>query len=271
MERINYSANGVSQPHYMLLIKQHPSLTRSENQELLRAAQTGDRRAIEKVIEGNYRLAAAIIEKYFHYYLQHPANHLSPDDLFSAAVIGLERSIKGFHSSKGAFSTYASYWILQSVQRTIQDVTNEIRYPVHVLERMRKKCKNGACDDFRQGIDDGGFGRVSHSYDDHQATGSDESVQGEWRDNHHRCEPEETDADLSTCLEVAIAKLEPHEVLIIRKYYGLGGQREQPLREIGLEMGLSYECIRTKRDKALAKLKRYAPELGQFIGIEDGD
>lgn len=106
----------------------HPILTRQQEVFLAKRIEAGDKRAKEILIRHNMKLAA----KFAYTQAQH-CQHLTGEDLLGAAVIGLNRAAEKFEWQRGfKFSTYATNWIKQSIQREIADKETLIRLPVHI-------------------------------------------------------------------------------------------------------------------------------------------
>ena len=117
---------------YLNEIGKIPLLTDIEEIELSIASSNGDSLAKEKLIESNLRLVVSIAKKYMY-------RGLSLLDLIQEGNIGLIRAVEKFDSSKGfKFSTYATWWIRQSITRSLADSGSTIRIPVHMSENINK-------------------------------------------------------------------------------------------------------------------------------------
>jgi RNA polymerase primary sigma factor len=116
----------------------HPLLTHAQEVELARACQAGDLDARDALIRHNLRLATKIAAAY-------QGRGLPYDDLIQEANIGLMRAVKSFDPERGfKFSTYATYWIRQHVERAIDNQATAIRLPVHLRERITRLNKVAA-------------------------------------------------------------------------------------------------------------------------------
>src|ERR671918_1613675 len=113
-------------------IGRYPLLTAAEEVELAKRIERGDRAAKERMINSNLRLVVSIAKRY--------RGHGVPfSDLIQDGIIGLNRAVEKFDWRKGfKFSTYATWWIRQAVQRSISNQSRTIRIPVHVHERRQK-------------------------------------------------------------------------------------------------------------------------------------
>ena len=114
--------------YYLKEIRKTPLLTFDQEQELAKKIEKGDQDARAKMIESNLRLVVAIGKKYINRGLQF-------SDIIEEGNLGLIRAVEKFQSERGfKFSTYASWWIKQSIERAIVNQTRTIRLPVHIAE-----------------------------------------------------------------------------------------------------------------------------------------
>lgn len=121
---------------YMKQIGRYPLLTYAEEVEICKAIVAGDAAATNKLIESNLRLVVSIAKKYVN------NTSISFLDLIQEGNIGLMKAVEKFDYTKGfKFSTYATYWIRQSINRAIADQSRTIRIPVHTNELLSKVAK----------------------------------------------------------------------------------------------------------------------------------
>src|SRR3712207_3430036 len=117
---------------YLAHIGQGELLTHEEEIDLSKRARQGDARARKQLIEKNLRLVVSVAKRYRGYGLPF-------EDLIQEGNIGLMKAVEKFDPDRGyRFSTYATWWIRQAVQRAVADKGRTIRVPVHMTEKIRK-------------------------------------------------------------------------------------------------------------------------------------
>jgi RNA polymerase primary sigma factor len=126
------SGSGDSLQLFLREVSHHPLLTRSEEQELARRIERGDFEAKERMVNANLRLVVSIAKHY-------RGQQVPLVDLIQEGMLGLIRAVEKFDWRRGLkFSTYATPWVRQSIERGIAYKARTIRVPVHVLQRERK-------------------------------------------------------------------------------------------------------------------------------------
>lgn len=248
-----------------------PLLTVAEEVQLAHRVQAGDAAAREHMIKANLRLVVKIAREYEDY-------GLPLLDLVNEGNIGLMRAVERFDPTKGAkLSTYAAWWIKQSIKRALSNQVKAIRLPIHLVQQiaqMRRaetafEAKHGrpprdselavvlnvSEDDilhWRESAtvgttsleaplgNDPDAGRVADLVPDENASMPWSSVS------------EETNAEL---IRELVGTLNPREQKILRERFALDGGEPRTLEEIGVDFGLTRERIRQLEAAALRKLR----------------
>jgi RNA polymerase primary sigma factor len=248
-------------------ISQRPLLTATEEVELAKRIEKGDTAAKNRMIESNLRLVVSNAKRY-------RGLGLPFLDLIQEGIIGLIRAVEKFDYRRGfKFSTYATWWIRQAMQRAVQQQSRTIRIPVHVgqeLSRVRAAERRLA----------GQLGRDPTPEEVAEAVGLSVQELDELRSVERIPVSLETpvgsdgDTELGALLpqqgptpfdelEVELAersirraleRLDERGRTVIELRFGIGGSEPLPLREVAKRMGLSAEGVRKLERRALRTL-----------------
>jgi RNA polymerase primary sigma factor len=255
---------------YMREIGQVPLLTIKEEIVLAKRIKRGDAAAREHMIRANLRLVVKIARGYENY-------GLPLLDLISEGNIGLMKAVERFDPNKGAkLSTYAAWWIKQSIKRALADQGKTIRLPVHVVDKLFhiRKCEAQLVELLGREPTDSEIAeelgmKTDQVRDYRKASIAPTSLDAKLGDDDTNrfadivADPNATapyqqaveDSDNQILGEV-INTLSPREQTILKLRFGLGGNDEKTLEEVGEQFGVTRERIRQIQDEALKKLRK---------------
>jgi RNA polymerase primary sigma factor len=260
-------------------ISRFPLLTKEEEVELAKRIERGDQEAKDRLINSNLRLVVSLAKKY-------QAADLTLLDLIQEGIFGLIRATEKFDWRRGfKFSTYATWWIRQSIERGIANKAREIRVPVHVLQRERRLLRA----ERELAVE---LGRQPTDEELAQATGmpvkqvrnvrsaaravtsldrpvgeSGETTLGELLEGEEE-QPEELVAVSlqEDTVRKAVAELPDREREVVKLRYGLDGHpHPKSVEDVVRQLGISRDDVRRIEREALSQLAR----MRELQGLED--
>jgi RNA polymerase primary sigma factor len=245
----------------------YPLLTAAEEVELAKRIERGDMAAKERMINCNLRLVVSIAKRY-------QTQGITLGDLVQEGVLGLIRAAEKFDWRKGfKFSTYATWWIRQAVQRGVANKARTIRIPVHVVEREQKVARARRellakleREPTAEEIADHSKLPIAHVHEVQEAAravastdmpvGDDGDASfGDLIAGTGPSTEEEASASLrDLAVRQAVASLPDRERDVIELRFGLVGDGPASLEAIGKQLGLTRERVRQIETEALRRL-----------------
>lgn len=256
---------------YLKEIGYSPLLTADQEIKYGRLVKKGDQKARKIMIESNLRLVVKIARHYYN-------RGMEFSDLIEEGNLGLLRAVEKFDPERGfRFSTYATWWIRQTIERAIMNQTRTIRLPIHVLRELnsylatsRELLKNQHHEPSHGDIADAHGVSIEDVQDmlglNERMLSLDMQVANDSSNGKSLAEvipdkatPNPTEQleseDLHTSLEKCLSELNDKQREVLARRFGLDGYDRQTLEEVGAAVGLTRERVRQIQMTALKQLR----------------
>ncbi|MCA9174292.1 MAG: RNA polymerase sigma factor RpoD/SigA [Planctomycetales bacterium] len=253
---------------YLREINETKLLTAEDEQELAARIAQGDVRARDHMVRANLRLVVNIARGY-------TGKGLSLQDLIEEGNLGLLRAVEGFDPSMGTrFSTYASYWIKQSIKRALINSAKTIRIPAYMVELLSKwrRANSRLVEELGRtptpeeiarvlGLPKKKLPIIKKAIRIYNSTPQTDQAEAGWSlgemimdERMKTPEDELLEHDILKHVQEMMAMMEPREATVLRMRFGLDNTETHTLKEIGEELGLTRERVRQIETEALARL-----------------
>tara|TARA_A100001015_G_scaffold296280_1_gene376363 strand:+ start:773 stop:1786 length:1014 start_codon:yes stop_codon:yes gene_type:complete len=268
---------------YMQSISKNPLLTPEEEIDLANRIKKGDTEARERMIASNLRLVVKIARDYMNF-------GLPLMDLVSEGNIGLVKAVERFDPFKGGkLSTYASWWIKQSIKRALANHSKTIRVPVHLVDRISKMRKTiqELSDQIGREPSDEEIGyamgiptnKIAHLKSisvqprslDAPVNEESETSFGDLVGDENQSSPfEDLDTKMRNLdIQSVLNELDPRESEIIKLRFGLDGYTPMTLEEVGEKFKVTRERIRQLQNESIRKMRNLLTEKNKQKSKEE--
>ncbi len=253
---------------YLREINETALLTADQEKSLAREIETGSTEARDRMVRANLRLVVNIARGY-------TGKGLVLQDLIEEGNLGLLRAVEGFDPDMNTrFSTYASYWIKQSIKRALVNTAKTIRIPAYMVELLAKwrRANNQLTDELGRpptneeiakllGLPKKKLSIIKKAIRVYNAAPQSDQTEAGWSidemlmDGRTKTpDSEMVDNDDLRQVLVLLNQMDPREATVLRMRFGLNDEEPKTLKEIGEALGLTRERVRQIESEALAKL-----------------
>src|ERR1041385_748429 len=253
---------------YLREINETPLLSADEEKELARRIEDGDSEARDRMVRGNLRLVVNIARSY-------TGKGLGLQDLIEEGNLGLLRAVEGFDPDMNTrFSTYASYWIKQSIKRALVNTAKTIRIPAYMVELLSKwrratsklQKELGRVPTHEEvakllGLPKKKLNIIKKAIRVYNSAPQTEQTDQGWRIDEMLMDSRSKTPDLEMVetddlkhVMVLLEKMDKREATVLRMRFGLDDEEPKTLKEIGECLGLTRERVRQIESEALQKL-----------------
>jgi len=254
---------------YLREINETPLLTASQEKELAYRIEDGDGEARDRMVRANLRLVVNIARSY-------TGKGLGLQDLIEEGNLGLLRAVEGFDPGMNTrFSTYASYWIKQSIKRALVNTAKTIRIPAYMVELLAKwrRAMSKLQEELGRPPSQEEVARslnlpkkklaiIKKAIRVYNSAPQSDQAESGWSldemlmDGHTKTpDTEMVEADDLHHVLALLGKMDQREATVLRMRYGLDNEEPKTLKEIGEHLGLTRERVRQIESEALSALR----------------
>jgi len=263
---------------YLSEIGFSPLLTAQEEVYFARRVLQGDAAARNRMVESNLRLVVKIARRYMN-------RGLSLLDLIEEGNLGLIHAVEKFDPERGfRFSTYATWWIRQTIERALMNQTRIIRLPIHIIKEINGYLRTArqlaqtldhepTAEDIAQAMGKSTT-EVKRMLQLNERVASVDTPIGKDEDrslldaipDDNNPDPSQwlQDADLNEKLDLWLGQLHDKQRIVVERRFGLGGQDKATLEQVGNEIGVTRERVRQIQIDALRRLRKILENEGFF-------
>ena len=261
---------------YLSEIGFSPLLTAQEEVYFARRVLQGDAAARNRMVESNLRLVVKIARRYMN-------RGLSLLDLIEEGNLGLIHAVEKFDPERGfRFSTYAIWWIRQTIERALMNQTRTIRLPIHIIKEINGYLRvtrqltqsldhEPSAEEIAQ-VMGKSVADVKRMLQLNERVASVDTPIGKDEDrslldaipDDNNPDPSQLlqDADLNEKLDLWLDQLNDKQRIVVKRRFGLGGQEKATLEQVGNEIGVTRERVRQIQIDALRRLRKILESEG---------